>query len=78
MDGITDSMDMSLNKLWDLVMDRETSHAIVHEITQSQPPGYWETPMELPVMSQKKNAPMSGESHESRGISSGRSITRLG
>ena len=36
LDGITDSMDMSLNKLWDLVMDRETSHAIVHEITQSQ------------------------------------------
>ena len=36
LDGITDSMDMSLNKLWDLVMDRETSHAVVHEITQSQ------------------------------------------
>ena len=36
LDGIMDSMNVSLNELWEMVMDREACHAVIHGVTKSQ------------------------------------------
>ena len=36
MDGITDSMDMNLGKIWEMMKDREAWHTVTHDVTNSQ------------------------------------------
>ena len=58
MDGITDSMNMSLSKTWEMVKDRESWHAAVHEVAKSQTQlSEWTTTADI-FVERKKSLPL--------------------
>ena len=50
LDGVTDSMDMSLSKLWEMMKDREAWHAAVHRVVESDMTGQLKKKKYLPVL----------------------------
>ena len=58
LDEITDSVDVDLGKLWDMVRDREALHAVVHGVTKSQTwLGDWTTTTTFFMMEEKQHCP---------------------
>ena len=55
LDGITDSMGMNLNELWELVMDREAGYAVVHGVTKSLTRLSDRTEMKIDVVNMRKS-----------------------
>ena len=66
LDGITDSMDMTLSKLWELVIDREAWHTAVHGVTKSQK-----------QLNNTTNNPILSYSESPRGVKEDASILRV-